>query len=64
LDCWPGDVRGMILGVRKWVDYPCKRHPDHMVTGLCYTPFDSEIYGKNLLTGNCPECMCESWEQT
>jgi hypothetical protein len=56
----PGDVRGMIVGERKWKDIPCRRHPEVTVTGVCTNPFDAEIRGKRTLVYNCPRCLTQS----
>lgn len=59
----PADIRGMILGVRFWQDYPCTRHPEYMITGLTVDPFDAEIHNKTTLVGNCAQCIQDSaWE--
>jgi hypothetical protein len=53
----PKDVRGMILGVRSWRDHQCSRHPNQIITGVCSSPYDKDIYGKVALMGNCLKCV-------
>ncbi len=60
----PGDVRGMILGERRWKDYPCRDHPQQIITGLTGDPFAGEIEGLLILVGNCPICNYHSWMET
>ena len=60
----PGDVRGMILGERRWRDHPCSRHPEYIITGVCGDPFEGEIYQKGTLVTNCPACLHDSWLDT
>lgn len=56
----PGDIRGMILGKRRWQDKPCAIHPEYTITGLQADCASAELDHKTVLVGNCPACSYES----
>lgn len=59
-----GDVKGMILGERKWKNHPCSLHPYETVTGLSADPFDETIHHKRTLVENCRVCAYASYQRT